>query len=214
MESSEITVVVEYAGSITFAARVPSAANGTADSVGVHPITAAPSELTDDDYPSADEQPDSNRLQKRSLELVEERPPEATYRPSSDREEARTVRALPDNLPVPPMPSMPTVPSMPSMPTVPSVPQMPSIPPVPQMPSMPSPPTIQPSDVLNRETPNDVVTVETSTINTDVETTTEDYGNTGDPVCNYDPFTYILKCGLNLITSIFGLSDTCCKSLI
>lgn len=157
---------------------------------------------------------------KRSLEMVEEHPPEGTYRPLSDREETRTIRALPSMPSMPAMPSMPSVPAMPSMPSMPAMPSPPSMTPAQSAPSMPQPPTMSPSDVpaINREIPNDITSEapDITTTSTDVEmidTTTEDYGSVGEPNCDYDPITFVLKCGLNLITSIFGLSDTCCKPI-
>jgi len=152
--------------------------------------------------------------EKRSpLELVEEHPPEATYRTPPDEGETRTSRSV---LSMPSMPSMPSIPSMPSMPSIPSIPSMSSMPSVPSMPSMPSipqPPTIPSLDPKQIDTPatNDFTTAPS---NVEVlETTTEDYGNIGEPQCNYDVITFILKCGLNLLTSIFGLSDACCKPI-
>lgn len=157
---------------------------------------------------------------KRSLELVEEQPPEGTHRPQSDDDdEARTVRSLPDipsSMPsMPPMPSIPSMPSMPSPPTMPSMPSMPpsQIPTMPSVPSIPQPPTMSPVDPLTKNTePTNDLTTKTPDVEL-LDTTTEDYGNVGEPNCEYDAFTYILKCGLNLITSIFGLLDSCCKPI-
>lgn len=85
-----------------------------------------------------------------------------------------------------------------------STPTMPSIPSMPSLPKPPTIPTLDPKNTLDMTTePN----------SEPLETTTEDYGNIGEPNCDYDPFTFILKCGINLITSIFGLSDSCCKPL-
>ncbi|XP_050422893.1 uncharacterized protein LOC126834772 [Adelges cooleyi] len=41
-----------------------------------------------------------------------------------------------------------------------------------------------------------------------------DVGGDGGDNCNYDIISIIFKCGLNLITSIFGLTDTCCKDVL
>ncbi|VVC38087.1 Hypothetical protein CINCED_3A007102 [Cinara cedri] len=85
----------------------------------------------------------------------------------------------------------------------------------PTAPSIPQPPTENtPTEPKNRNT--GTTTSDVTTISPEVElidTTTEDYGNVGEPNCDYDPITFILKCGLNIITSIFGVSDTCCKPL-
>lgn len=148
---------------------------------------------------------------KRSLELVEEHPPEGTHRPPSDEDdETRTIRSLPDN-----SPSMPSTPPMPSQPSMPSVPSMPpsQIPTMSSVPSIPQPPTMSPLDPMTKNT---VQTNDLTTKAPDVElieTTTEDYTVMGEPNCEYDVFTYILKCGLNLITSMFGLLDSCCKPI-
>lgn len=84
---------------------------------------------------------------------------------------------------------------------------IPSVPSISQPPTMPSQ---EPKNTLDAEKNNELTTSPNVEV---LETTTEDYGNIGEPNCEYDPFTFILKCGLNLITSIFGLSDSCCKSL-
>lgn len=90
--------------------------------------------------------------------------------------------------------------------TVPSMPSTTAIPTIPQPPTMSaSEPKIMPTEPTKYDVTTKFPDVEV------LETTTEDYGDVGEPNCNYDPFTFILKCGLNLITSIFGLSDTCCK---
>jgi len=157
---------------------------------------------------------DSKNKVKRSLELVEEQPPEATYRPPSNDDETRTVRSLPDIPSMPSIPSMPPMPSMPSMPSLP-IPSIPQPPTMPSMPSIPQPPTM-PSNVpknTNTEATKYDVTTRSPEVE-QLETTTEDYGNIGEPNCDYDPISFVLKCGLNLITSIFGLSDTCCKPII
>lgn len=129
---------------------------------------------------------------KRSLELVEEQPPEGTYRPQYDENEATTAR---------PMPSMPS--AAPQTPTA----AMPSVPSIPQPPTMP--PTGRPNAGPNPA--NDVAT--RSPDAETLETTTEDYGGDEEPNCEYDPLTWVVKCGLNLITSMLGFSDTCCKPI-
>lgn len=147
---------------------------------------------------------------KRSLELVEEQPPEGTYRPSSNENEETTIRVTFS------MPSTPFIPPMSSTPKVsyniPSgVPQTPTA--MPSVPLIPQPPTVPSTEpqYVNTKATNDITTpspdVEV------LETTTEDYGGDEEPNCEYDPFTWILKCGLNLITSMLGFSDTCCKPL-
>jgi len=143
---------------------------------------------------------DSTNKVKRSLELVEEQPPEGTYRPPSNDDETRTVRSLPS------IPSLPTLPSLP----IPSITQPPTIS---SMTSTPQPPTMPSSGpkITNSEATKCDVTTQTPDV--ELLTTTEDYGNIGEPNCDYDPFTFIFKCGLNLITTIFGLSDTCCKPI-
>ncbi|CAI6350302.1 unnamed protein product [Macrosiphum euphorbiae] len=173
---------------------------------------------TDYDYYNELEQgisnEDSTNKVKRSLELVEERPPEGTYRPPLNDDDTRTVRSLPD---IPSTPSMPSEPSMTSVPSIPSSPSLPTSstsqpPTMPSMPSIPQPPTMPPSGP-NTEAPKYEVTTQKQEVE-QLETTTEDYGNIGEPNCDYDPLSFVLKCGLNLITSIFGLSDTCCKPII
>lgn len=172
---------------------------------------------TDYDYYDESEEEFSNEGStnkvKRSLELVEEQPPEGTYRPPSNDEEIRTVRSLPDIPPLPSMPSMPSMPSLPSLPTpatssIPQPPTMSSVPSIPQQPTMPS---SVPKNTNTEATKYDVTTRSPEV--EQLETTTEDYGNIGEPTCDYDPISFVLKCALSLITSIFGLSDTCCKSI-
>ncbi|XP_016657968.1 uncharacterized protein LOC107883080 [Acyrthosiphon pisum] len=176
---------------------------------------------TDYDYYNELEQgilnDDSSNKVKRSLELVEEQPPEGTYRPPPNDDDTRTVRSLPDIPSTPSMPSMPSLPSLPSSstpqpPTMPSVPSIPQPPTMPSMPSIPQP-TTMPSSGPNTEATKYEVTTQSPEME-QLETTTEDYGNIGEPNCDYDPLSFVLKCGLNLITSIFGLSDTCCKPII
>lgn len=123
---------------------------------------------------------------KRSIELAEEHPPEGTARPQYNEGENLTPRSSSLN------------PSIPSMPSMPSLPQPPTI------------PSLDPKNSLDIGKNNELTTSPNVEM---LETTTEDYGNIGEPNCDYDPFTFILKCGINLITSIFGLSDSCCKSL-
>lgn len=167
---------------------------------------------TDYDYYNELEQgisnEDSTNKVKRSLELVEERPPEGTYRSILNDDNTRTVRTLTDITLTPSTPSMPSMPSVPSLPTssTPQPPTMPSVPSIPQPPTMPS------NGPSTKENKYDVMTQFPEV--KQLETTTEDYGNIGEPNCNYDFFAFILKCGLNIITSIFGLSDKCCKPII
>lgn len=115
---------------------------------------------------------------KRSLELVEEQPPEGTIRSPVEENVNR-------NNPGIELTTMPIPMSLPQSPTIPSL----------------TPKT------------NPVANDETTTLSPDVETITEDYSDFADPKCDYDVMTFVLKCGLNLITSIFGLSDTCCPSI-
>jgi len=129
----------------------------------------------------------TNKVKRSPLEIVEE-PPEGTFRAPSNDDDTKTVGSLPD---------IPSVPSMPSMPSIPQPPTMPSI---------------EPKNTNTEATKYDVTTPRLEV--EQVEATTEDYGNIGEPNCDYDPLSYILKCGINLITSIFGLSDTCCKPII
>jgi len=159
---------------------------------------------------------DSTNKVKRSLELVEEQPPEGTYRPPSNNEEIRTVRSLPDipDISMPSMPSMPTIPSLPSLPSLPtpSIPQPPTMSSVPSIPQQPTIPSSVPNNA-NTEAKKYDVTTQSPEVE-QLETTTEDFGNLGEPNCDYDPISFVLKCALSLITSIFGLSDTCCKPII
>lgn len=164
----------------------------------------------------------SNKV-KRSLESVERYPLEDTYRPPIDEVVTRTPRSLPgmssmpslpDMSSLPSMPDKSSLPSMPDMSSMPSMPSKPSIPSAPTMPSVPSlaqPPTMPSSEAkINSETNYAMTTPRDVEV---IETTTEDYGDIGEPNCEYDVLTFILKCGLNLITSIFGLTDACCTSI-
>lgn len=194
--------MLEYSGSYTYMARSPLYYENENDinSGGMDDVNH---EIQNEELlPDLEYLQDMNKSlkmlgkkEKRSIELVEERPPEGTYSGPSDIEETPTTREIPS------ISSKPSIPSMSSMPSMPSIP------------SMPQPPTMPSSGPMNTntQTTNDIPTkapeVEV------LETTTEDYGNIGEPECEYDPFTYILRCGLNLITSIFGLSDSCCKPL-
>ncbi|XP_050539944.1 uncharacterized protein LOC126904765 [Daktulosphaira vitifoliae] len=58
---------------------------------------------------------------------------------------------------------------------------------------------------------SDVTTLEPGAETLDPSLVDVDSGGDG---CNYDFISIIFKCGLNLITSIFGLSDTCCKDIL
>lgn len=154
----------------------------------------------------------ANRM-VRSLELVEEYPPEVTYRPApSSKAEPMTIS---------PLAALPAMPSVPSVPTqVPALPSMPNAPPpVPASPKDPPGLTIPKPPAAVTEPKNGYTETATSgvtTVSPEVEiidTTTEDYGTIGEPNCEYDPITFILKCSLNIITSIFGITDTCCKPI-
>lgn len=119
----------------------------------------------------------TNRM-TRSLELVEEYPPESTYRSLSRKAGSLITTIAPTSF-------------------------------------IPQPPT---ADAMTESKNRNIVmgTSGVTTISPDVEiidTTTEDYGGFAEPNCDYDAITFIIKCGLNIITSIFGLSDTCCKPL-
>ncbi|XP_025425277.1 uncharacterized protein LOC112694116 isoform X2 [Sipha flava] len=128
---------------------------------------------------------------KRSLELVEEHAPEGTYRPQFNEDEALSHTS----------PDLSMKHSMPSIPTIPTTPSI----------SQPVTMSLVESKITNTEGTNQMTTT-TSNVEL-IETTTEDYSDMGEPNCDYDPIKFVLKCALNLITSIFGLSDTCCKPI-
>lgn len=142
---------------------------------------------------------------KRSLELVEH-PPEGTYRPQSDKDEALSHTS--PNLFNLSMKS--SIPLIPTMPTTPLISTNLTISTTPSTSHTLTVPLVE-SKVVNTDATNHITTT-ISDVEL-IETTTEDYSDIEEPNCDYDPLQYILKCGLSLITSIFGLSDICCKPI-
>lgn len=200
-------------------------ANSDTEIHGANNIDDEPQDDADEDEMETEMDVSGKRFANRiirSLELVEEYPPEVTYRAPSTKAEPLTTPPLVSDLSYTAGVASPSAPSKPSMPAgVPALPSIPNAPPLPPVSSedpgltIPKPPTA----VTVTEPKNGCTETATSgvtTISPDVEiidTTTEDYGSIGEPTCDYDPITFILKCGLNIIISIFGISDTCCKPI-